>query len=147
MNLLEVANRLCLPRLINLIECRVIEDLTNISQTDTIEAVKNCLQLLEPVKVSCWSNFEILFISLNLTKSNQIDLMFDILVAQCASIGRMVYVTFMRQLQYHLYVTEEFKSFASRKSRVFVWKSMATGLVSQRLRLLSTMYEWNESRM
>lgn len=51
LNLLEVANRLCLPRLINLIECRVIEDLTNISQSDTIEAVKNCLDLLEPVKV------------------------------------------------------------------------------------------------
>lgn len=46
-----MANRLCLPRLINLIECRVIEDLTNISQSDTIEAVKNCLNLLEPVKV------------------------------------------------------------------------------------------------
>lgn len=53
LNLLEVANRLCLPRLINLIECRVIEDLTNISQSDTIEAVKNCLDLLEPVKVRC----------------------------------------------------------------------------------------------
>lgn len=51
LNLLELANRLCLPRLINLIECRVIEDLTTISQNDTIETVKNCLQLLEPVKV------------------------------------------------------------------------------------------------
>lgn len=51
LNLLELANRLCLPRLINLIECRVIEDLTNVSQEDTIEAVKHCMQLLEPVKV------------------------------------------------------------------------------------------------
>lgn len=35
-----------------MIECRVIEDLTIISQNDVIDAVKNCLQLLEPVKVS-----------------------------------------------------------------------------------------------
>lgn len=51
LNLLEVANRLCLPRLINLIECRVVEDLTKISQNDAIDAAKNCLHLLEPVKV------------------------------------------------------------------------------------------------
>lgn len=51
LNLLELANRLCLPRLINLIECRVIEDLTKVSQSDVIETVRNCLQLLEPVKV------------------------------------------------------------------------------------------------
>ncbi|XP_031619700.1 rho-related BTB domain-containing protein 1 isoform X2 [Contarinia nasturtii] len=49
LNLLEVANRLCLPRLINLIECRVIEGIS--SQNDTIEAVKTCLNLLEPVKL------------------------------------------------------------------------------------------------
>lgn len=51
LNLLELANRLCLPRLLNLIECRVIENLTTISQSETIEAVDLCLQLLEPVKV------------------------------------------------------------------------------------------------
>lgn len=56
MNLLELANRLCLPRLLNLVECRVIEDLTKISQTETSEAVLHCLQLLEPVKVSKMTN-------------------------------------------------------------------------------------------
>lgn len=55
LNLLEFANRLCLPRLLNLVECRVIEDLTNISQNETGEgkgeAVEHCLKLLETVKV------------------------------------------------------------------------------------------------
>lgn len=51
LNLLELANRLCLPRLLNLIECRVIEDLTIISQNETNETVDHCLKLLEPVKV------------------------------------------------------------------------------------------------
>lgn len=51
LNLLELANRLCLPRLLNLIECRVIENLTSISQNETCEAVELCLRLLEPVKV------------------------------------------------------------------------------------------------
>ncbi|XP_017842723.1 rho-related BTB domain-containing protein 1 isoform X3 [Drosophila busckii] len=51
LNLLELANRLCLPRLINLIECRVIEDLTIISQNETNETVDHCLRLLEPVKL------------------------------------------------------------------------------------------------
>lgn len=51
LNLLELANRLCLPRLVNLVECRVIEDLTRISQNEGNEAVEHCLRLLEPVKV------------------------------------------------------------------------------------------------
>lgn len=51
LNLLELANRLCLPRLINLVECRVIEDLTKLSQSETSDAVEHCLKLLEPVKV------------------------------------------------------------------------------------------------
>lgn len=51
LNLLELANRLCLPRLLNLIECRVIENLTKKSQLETIEAIDLCLKLLEPVKV------------------------------------------------------------------------------------------------
>lgn len=61
LNLLEVANRLCLPRLINLIEYRVVEDLTKISQSDAIEAAKNCLHLLEPVKVNCPPMFHVGF--------------------------------------------------------------------------------------
>lgn len=51
LNLLELANRLCLPRLLNLIECRVIENLTRISQSEAVEAVDLCLKLLEPVKL------------------------------------------------------------------------------------------------
>lgn len=52
LNLLELANRLCLPRLLNLVECRVIEDLTRMSQNEASEAaVELCLRLLEPVKV------------------------------------------------------------------------------------------------
>lgn len=50
-NLLELANRLCLPRLLNLIECRVIEDLTRISLTDSCETVEQCVRMLEPVKL------------------------------------------------------------------------------------------------
>ncbi|XP_005177235.2 rho-related BTB domain-containing protein 2 isoform X1 [Musca domestica] len=51
LNLLELANRLCLPRLLNLVECRVIEDLTMISQNETNQTVDHCLKLLEPVKL------------------------------------------------------------------------------------------------
>lgn len=51
LNLLELANRLCLPRLVNLVESRVIEDLERLSQSEGNEAVENCLRLLEPCKV------------------------------------------------------------------------------------------------
>lgn len=57
LNLLEFANRLCLPRLLNLVECRVIEDLTRISLNETSEAVQHCLDLLEAVKVCQINNF------------------------------------------------------------------------------------------
>lgn len=52
LNLLELANRLCLQRLVNLVESRVIEDLERLSQNEGNEAVENCLRLLEPCKVS-----------------------------------------------------------------------------------------------
>lgn len=51
LNLLELANRLCLPRLSHLVERRVIEDLTRIAQAEPNEAVEQCLRLLEPVKL------------------------------------------------------------------------------------------------
>ncbi|XP_067209487.1 rho-related BTB domain-containing protein 1 isoform X3 [Linepithema humile] len=51
LNLLELANRLCLPRLVNLVESRVIEDLERLSQSEGNEAVENCLRLLEPCKL------------------------------------------------------------------------------------------------
>ncbi|XP_030758790.1 rho-related BTB domain-containing protein 1 [Sitophilus oryzae] len=47
-NLLELANRLCLPRLVNLVERRVVEDLERLQPS---EAVEQCLRLLEPVKL------------------------------------------------------------------------------------------------
>ncbi|KAK5645526.1 hypothetical protein RI129_006826 [Pyrocoelia pectoralis] len=47
-NLLELGNRLCLPRLVNLVEKRVIEDLERLQTSETIE---QCLRLLEPVKL------------------------------------------------------------------------------------------------
>lgn len=50
LNLLELANRLCLPRLVNLVESRVVQDLERISQCDTNEAIESCLRLLEPSK-------------------------------------------------------------------------------------------------
>ncbi|KYN23348.1 Rho-related BTB domain-containing protein 2 [Trachymyrmex cornetzi] len=52
LNLLELANRLCLQRLVNLVESRVIEDLERLSQNEGNDAVENCLRLLEPCKVS-----------------------------------------------------------------------------------------------
>lgn len=48
-NLLELANRLCIPRLVNLVERRVIEDLERLQPA---EAIEQCLRLLEPVKVT-----------------------------------------------------------------------------------------------
>lgn len=51
-NLLELANRLCLPRLLNLVERRVIEDLMKLSQIESAETIEHCLKMLEPVKVS-----------------------------------------------------------------------------------------------
>ncbi|KAK1122680.1 hypothetical protein K0M31_009123 [Melipona bicolor] len=51
LNLLELANRLCLQRLVNLVESRVIEDLERLSQNEGNEAVENCLRLLEPCKL------------------------------------------------------------------------------------------------
>ncbi|XP_011336691.1 rho-related BTB domain-containing protein 1 isoform X3 [Ooceraea biroi] len=51
LNLLELANRLCLQRLVNLVESRVIEDLERLSQNEGKEAIENCLRLLEPCKL------------------------------------------------------------------------------------------------
>lgn len=50
-SLLELANRLCLNRLINLVEERVSEDLARIALSDPNEAIDLCIRLLEPVKV------------------------------------------------------------------------------------------------
>ncbi|CAB0010649.1 unnamed protein product [Nesidiocoris tenuis] len=51
-DLLELANRLCLPRLINLIEKRVVEELVRICTTnDNSDVVEICLKLLEPCKL------------------------------------------------------------------------------------------------
>lgn len=59
----------------------------------------------------------------------------------------MVHVIFVRELQRHMQdVTEMPEGIASRESRIFARASMATGVVSEGFRLLSTMHERNESR-
>jgi len=47
-NLLELANRLCLPRLVAIVEQRVVQDLERLTPN---EAIEQCLRLLEPVKL------------------------------------------------------------------------------------------------
>lgn len=50
LELLEVANRLCLQRLISMIEQRVVDQLTVKCEKEG-DAVEHCLRLLEPCKV------------------------------------------------------------------------------------------------
>uniref|UniRef100_A0A1B6LWX5 BTB domain-containing protein n=1 Tax=Graphocephala atropunctata TaxID=36148 RepID=A0A1B6LWX5_9HEMI len=52
LDLLELANRLCLQRLVNLVEKRVVEELSRIcSVSDNGDVVEHCLRLLEPCKL------------------------------------------------------------------------------------------------
>ena len=52
-DILELANRLCLPRLVNLVEQRVVEELTRSSVTQECnDALEHCLRLLEASKVT-----------------------------------------------------------------------------------------------
>nr|CAD7575375.1 unnamed protein product [Timema californicum] len=51
LGLLELANRLCLPRLVNLVERRVVEELGRISAVEGSDVVEHCLRLLEPCKL------------------------------------------------------------------------------------------------
>nr|CAD7425155.1 unnamed protein product [Timema monikensis] len=51
LGLLELANRLCLPRLVNLVERRVVEELSRISAVEGSDVVEHCLRLLEPCKI------------------------------------------------------------------------------------------------
>lgn len=46
---LELGNRLCLPRLITLVEARAIQHLA--ANGDTNQTIHSCIRLLEPVKV------------------------------------------------------------------------------------------------
>lgn len=50
-NLLEIANRLCLSRLIALIEAQIINELKKLASND-IEAAEHALRILEPCQVS-----------------------------------------------------------------------------------------------
>lgn len=55
LDILELGNRLCLPRLVNLVECRVVEELTRMAGADNASSdivVEHCLRLLEPCKVN-----------------------------------------------------------------------------------------------
>ncbi|XP_039293193.1 rho-related BTB domain-containing protein 1 isoform X2 [Nilaparvata lugens] len=53
LDLLELANRLCLPRLVNLVERRVVDELNRIctARADNADVVEHCLRLLEPCKL------------------------------------------------------------------------------------------------
>lgn len=51
-DLLELANRLCLPRLVNLVEQRVVEEMTGSSSgQENNDVLEHCLKLLEPCKL------------------------------------------------------------------------------------------------
>ncbi|KAL0277501.1 UNVERIFIED_CONTAM: hypothetical protein PYX00_004753 [Menopon gallinae] len=51
-DLLELANRLCLPRLVNLVEERVVEEMTRCALgQDNSDILEHCLRLLEPCKL------------------------------------------------------------------------------------------------
>ncbi|XP_067013129.1 rho-related BTB domain-containing protein 1 isoform X4 [Anabrus simplex] len=51
LDLLELGNRLCLPRLVTLVERRVVEELTRQCSTEGSDVVEHCLRLLEPCKL------------------------------------------------------------------------------------------------
>lgn len=51
-DLLELANRLCLPRLVNLVEQRVVEEMTSTTVgQENNDVLEHCLKLLEPCKL------------------------------------------------------------------------------------------------
>jgi Rho-related BTB domain-containing protein 1/2 len=53
LDLLELGNRLCLPRLVNLVERRVVEEMVRLCGSDGADVVvEHCLRLLEPCKVA-----------------------------------------------------------------------------------------------
>lgn len=51
LDLIELANRLCLTRLINLVEKAVIDDLNKIAAAENTDLIPLCLRLLENCKV------------------------------------------------------------------------------------------------
>ena len=51
LDLIELANRLCLIRLINLVERAVIDELNRFSATENSDVIQPCLRLLETCKV------------------------------------------------------------------------------------------------
>ncbi|PSN29969.1 hypothetical protein C0J52_26564 [Blattella germanica] len=52
LDLLELGNRLCLPRLVNLVERRVVEEMVHLCSSDGADVVvEHCLRLLEPCKL------------------------------------------------------------------------------------------------
>jgi Rho-related BTB domain-containing protein 1/2 len=58
LDLLELGNRLCLPRLVNLVERRVVEEMVRLCGSDGADVVvEHCLRLLEPCKVAVRWNF------------------------------------------------------------------------------------------
>ena len=51
LGIIEVANRLCLPRLVTLVEAQVVEDLANEDKNGE-DIIEDVLTLLEPAKVN-----------------------------------------------------------------------------------------------
>ncbi|KAK7582686.1 hypothetical protein V9T40_014131 [Parthenolecanium corni] len=51
LDLIELANRLCLTRLINLVEKHVIEELSRFAATENADVIQPCLRLLETCKL------------------------------------------------------------------------------------------------
>lgn len=67
-------------------------------------------------------------------RANQSGPLSSTTAAQRPSVGRMVHVVFVRQLQHHLQgFTQEPEGSASRQPGVFARASLATGVVSERL--------------
>lgn len=62
LDLIELANRLCLTRLINLVEKHVIEELSRFAATENADVIQPCLRLLETCKVRCRRIIFVLFV-------------------------------------------------------------------------------------
>jgi hypothetical protein len=61
LDLLELGNRLCLPRLVNLVERRVVEEMMRLCASDSADlVVEHCLRLLEPCKVAFRQSWSVL---------------------------------------------------------------------------------------
>jgi len=56
MPLIELANRLCLPRLVNILESLMINDIAQ-QQSMGIDVTEECIRILEVAQVKCRARF------------------------------------------------------------------------------------------